>query len=290
MPHVVDVPTRWGDMDAQAHLNNGVFVDFLQEARVDFLHSGPFGYLLGEEDDPEHAHDAILVVSHQVEYRRPVVHGQRVQVELSVVSVGAARFEVAYNVTADGEVAARARTVLCVFDRRAQRIRRFTPEERAWFSERIESVEPLRELPRPPDFEVQKAFRGPLKVRWSDIDQYRHVNNVRFYDYAQEARITMMRTARAAFESTEPSENMWLVVRQDVDYLGQVRFRREPYSVLTVLERLGGSSMMLRLRLLDEETGEQFATARTVLVHTGPDGRPLPIDDRIRHAMAPYVL
>ena len=58
-------PMRWGDMDAQAHVNNAAFVDYLQEARVDFLLTGP-----------PVMHDlldtGVLVVQHQIEYLRPV--------------------------------------------------------------------------------------------------------------------------------------------------------------------------------------------------------------------------
>ena len=37
MEHLVEVALRWGDMDAQAHVNNATYVDYLQEARVDML-------------------------------------------------------------------------------------------------------------------------------------------------------------------------------------------------------------------------------------------------------------
>ena len=39
--HRYNCPLRWGDMDAQAHLNNAAFLDYLQEARVHYLLSGP---------------------------------------------------------------------------------------------------------------------------------------------------------------------------------------------------------------------------------------------------------
>lgn len=291
MPHVVDIPTRWGDMDAQAHLNNAVYVDFLQDARVDFLHSASFGHLLGGEDDPDHSGNAILVVGHRVEYLRPVVHGQKVQVRLWVESVGAARFVVAYEISADGELAVRARTVLCNFDRDAQQIRRFDPVARAAFVEAVESGDPLRELPAMPEFQAEKAFRTPLQVRWSDVDRYGHVNNVRYYDYAQEARIEMMRQLGDGLEvSDSSSDSLWLLVRQDVDYLGQLKFRTEPYSALTVVERIGGSSFSLQVRMMDEQTGTVFANARTVLVHADAQGRPTPLSDAARQALEPHLL
>ena len=36
-------PRRWGDLDAQGHVNNAVYLDHLQDARVAFLHAGRTG-------------------------------------------------------------------------------------------------------------------------------------------------------------------------------------------------------------------------------------------------------
>jgi acyl-CoA thioester hydrolase len=61
---------RWGDMDAQGHVNNAAYVDYLQEARVGFLFSGPpvLHQLL---------ESGTLVVSHQLEYLRPIMFSER---------------------------------------------------------------------------------------------------------------------------------------------------------------------------------------------------------------------
>ena len=52
-------------MDAQGHVNNAAYVDYLQEARVDFLLSG--SPVLHEMLDT-----GVVVASHQVEYLRPI--------------------------------------------------------------------------------------------------------------------------------------------------------------------------------------------------------------------------
>ena len=39
--HVEQMRMRWGDMDAQGHVNNAAYLDYLQEARVHFLLTGP---------------------------------------------------------------------------------------------------------------------------------------------------------------------------------------------------------------------------------------------------------
>jgi acyl-CoA thioester hydrolase len=37
--HSVSIPIRWGDMDAQGHVNNTVYFRYLEQARVEWLES-----------------------------------------------------------------------------------------------------------------------------------------------------------------------------------------------------------------------------------------------------------
>lgn len=35
--HFYSCPLRWSDMDAFGHVNNAVFISYLEEARIDFM-------------------------------------------------------------------------------------------------------------------------------------------------------------------------------------------------------------------------------------------------------------
>jgi acyl-CoA thioester hydrolase len=37
--HRVSVPIRWGDMDAQGHVNNTVYFQYMEQARIEWLES-----------------------------------------------------------------------------------------------------------------------------------------------------------------------------------------------------------------------------------------------------------
>lgn len=37
MRHIYSCPLRWSDMDAFGHVNNVVFLRYLEEARIDFM-------------------------------------------------------------------------------------------------------------------------------------------------------------------------------------------------------------------------------------------------------------
>jgi len=255
--HRYSCPMRWGDLDAQGHVNNAAFLDYLQEARVDWLLAGPaeMARLLDE---------GVLVVSHQLEYLAPVGFGERpLTVELWPEGVGASRFAIAYEVW-DGDVlAARARTAATPYDLAGGRLRRLTEVERAAFTAALEPAEPLRELPRVPVAEPAHRYR--LAVRWSDLDSYGHVNNVKFYDYVQEARIAVMH----ACLSWQPEE-IWVVARQDLEYRRPMAFRTTPYEVRTSVTALGRRSFTLAVDIRDPDSGDVFATARTVVVGEAP--------------------
>ncbi len=263
------VPLRWVDLDAQRHVNNAVVADYLQEARVGWLLSGPNAYLLGS---------STMVVSHQVEYLAPVLFDPHpVEVRLAVGGVGAARFTLGYTVVQGGRELARARSVLCLFDYDAGRPRRMTNAERAWFSGQSEDLEPFAPLG---SWQVaERAHCYDFVVRWSDLDPYGHVNNVRVFDFVAEARIRMNPdddTATRMHVATEQGLT-WMVARQDVDYSGQIAHRMEPYRVRSAIGRVGRTSVTIVAQVEDPLNDAVLTRTRTVLVCGDASGRPVPL-------------
>ncbi|WP_022910878.1 acyl-CoA thioesterase [Aestuariimicrobium kwangyangense] len=280
----VEVPLRWGDMDAQAHVNNGMVAEYLQEARVDFLHAAGVTEML---------ETGVVVISHQIEYLAPITYSPRpVVVDLGITHIGGARFEVAYLLSHDGVECARARSVLCPFDLASQQVRRLSAGERGWFERHRIEVEPFRDLQAPAL--LGRGVAHPLRPRWSDVDRFGHVNNVRLFDYVQEARIaasswvdpSMLRHGSSLDPAHAAEEHsLWLVARQDVEYLAQIPYRVEPYRVDTGVARLGNSSVTFAAEVVDPLAEDQvLVRARTVLVCADDEGRPkqLPATTRSR--------
>ncbi|MFZ0531150.1 MAG: thioesterase family protein [Propionicimonas sp.] len=272
------VPLRWVDLDAQGHVNNAVVADYLQEARVDWLLSGPNAGLLGS---------STMVVRHQVEYLGPVVFSLApVEVTLSVGTVGASRFQLGYTVRQDGREVARARSLLCLFDYAAGRPRRMTPGEREWFLTQATPLDPFRSLGR---WQVgPSAHSSDFVVRWSDLDPYGHVNNVRVFDFVAEARIRMNPDddGTTRMQDAAAAGLLWMVARQDVDYLGQIAHRGEPYRVRSAIGRVGRTSVTIVAQVEDPLTGAVLARTRTVLVSGDADGRPVPLPENMLAAAA----
>jgi acyl-CoA thioester hydrolase len=248
---------RWGDMDAQGHVNNAAYLDYLQEARVAFLLSGSpvLHHLLDS---------GVLVINHQLEYIRPVIfHDRPLTTNLWVDAIGGSRFSIGYEVYDGDDLATRARTGVVPFDLVSSTLRRLTPAERELLGRALAPAEPLRRLPKVPI--PAEHHRYPLTVRWSDVDSYGHVNNVKYYDYIQEARISVMKSTIG----WEP-EAVWMVVRQDLEYLRPIDFRTEPYEVGTAVVAVGGRSFTLAAEIRDPASSTVFATARTVVVGESP--------------------
>jgi acyl-CoA thioester hydrolase len=262
---------RWGDMDAQGHINNAAYLDYLQEARVDFLLSGPtpLQSLLST---------GVLVTSHQVEYLRPIEYADApLTIDLWVDSMGGSRFAIGYEVYNGHELAARARTGAVPFDLASNSLRRLSADERRLFTHWLDPAEALPALP--PVGLGRAGHRSPLSVRWSDLDSYGHVNNVKYFDYVQESRIKVM-----AETVDWGAEDVWMVVRQDLHYRRPIDFRVEPYEVCTAVSDVGNRSFKLAAEIRDPASGTVFATARTILVGSSP------MSERVKEALARWSI
>jgi acyl-CoA thioester hydrolase len=112
-------------MDAYGHVNNVVFLRYLEEARIDFLFRPDKDFKQGS-----------VVARHEIDYKRQLVHRHHpVDIELWVSQIRAASFTITYEVKDDDVVYVRASTVVVPFDFEAQRPRRITAEEREFLEE-----------------------------------------------------------------------------------------------------------------------------------------------------------
>ncbi|GGT09136.1 acyl-CoA thioesterase [Streptomyces chromofuscus] len=120
MRHIYRCPLRWADMDAYGHVNNVVFLRYLEEARIDFLFRPDKEFKQGS-----------VVARHEIDYKRQLVHRHApVDIELWVTEIRAASFTLTYEVKDGDQIYVRASTVIVPFDFEAQRPRRITAEER----------------------------------------------------------------------------------------------------------------------------------------------------------------
>lgn len=258
MRHVYECPTRWADLDLLGHVNNVVYVDYLQEARVDLVRA-----MLGPRDTD--LAEGVVVVRHEVTYLAPMAFRFRaVSIECWVTEIRAATFTMGYEVfheDDDGnrQVYLRAITVLTPYVFELERPRRISADERVALGVYLEDG--LPRAPRIAPVVRERAHHYPLHVRFSDVDAYRHVNNVKYFEYLQESRIRLV----AAITRDATIERPQFVVAQtDVDYRLPVLHRKEPYDLYSEVVRVGNRSMTVESEIADAD--RTLARARVTVV------------------------
>jgi acyl-CoA thioester hydrolase len=112
-------------MDVYGHVNNVVFLRYLEEARINFLFRPDKDFKQGS-----------VVARHEIDYKQQLVHRHEpVDIELWVTEVRVASFTLTYEVKDGDRIYVRASTVVVPFDFEHQRPRRITEEEREFLEE-----------------------------------------------------------------------------------------------------------------------------------------------------------
>ena len=283
MRHRYACPIRWADLDLLGHVNNVRYVDYLQEARVDMLRAHRWSG--SAEDATESLVDAIIVSRHEVTYRAPLLFGERpVLIECWVTDLRAGSFTLAYEVfheedpstgsgTGERTVYLEASTVLAPYRFDTESPRRLSPEERRALETYLEPTG--RERSERFTIDRERASHYPVQVRFSDVDVYRHVNNVVYFEYFQEARIRYFTELGYGAQTGRPLQVV--VARCDVDYLAPILLRQEPYDCWSQVAHVGRTSLVIESEIADRSTGSggagdrALARARVVIVFIDPE-------------------
>jgi acyl-CoA thioester hydrolase len=278
---------RWADLDMLGHVNNVVYADYLQEARVDMLR------VHARSPRTDGLAEGVLVASHQVTYLEPLLFDHDpVYVDVWVTQIRAASFTLAYEVYrehagAQRTVYLRASTLLAPYVFEHEAPRRLTPEERA----ALEAYLHPEDVLHPHAIEVSEARHTelghyPVKVRFSDLDVYGHVNNVKYFEYFQEGRVASMAKVVEAFGLQERPRVV--VAQTDITYRAPMPMRPEPYDLYLWVARVGAKSMVFDGEIIDR-AGERpvvLARSRVVLVYFDlQTGRSMVPPTQVREAM-----
>lgn len=140
----VEVPLRWGDMDAYRHINNVEMARIMEEARVAAF--GPPPAAPGAEltDAPIPLFTQLpsgtqaLVAENHIKYRAPLSYSRHpAKVEVWVEKITAASLTIEYRIydPQSGVRCVDASTVLAFFNEPTSRIVRISPEQRQLLEE-----------------------------------------------------------------------------------------------------------------------------------------------------------
>jgi acyl-CoA thioester hydrolase len=112
---------RFRDCDALGHVNNAVYLTYLEEARIAHWRATGLAARTADSAAPPDVPGVILARA-EVDYRRPAKHGDVLIVHLGIAAIGRTSFTYEYEITdGAGQVVANARTVIVRFDYTANR-------------------------------------------------------------------------------------------------------------------------------------------------------------------------
>jgi acyl-CoA thioester hydrolase len=99
---------RFRDLDALGHVNNAVFLTYIESARVAFLLD------LGAATTLEDM--SIIVARIEIDFRAPVGFGEEVEIAVHASRFGDKSFDLDYELRVGGRVVAQAKSVLVGYD------------------------------------------------------------------------------------------------------------------------------------------------------------------------------
>jgi acyl-CoA thioester hydrolase len=114
-PVVIDLPVQWGDQDAFAHVNNVVFLRWLESSRISYMSR------IGVFQLFPHRGIGPILASIKCDYRRQVTFPDTVAVGVRAARVGRTSIGLEHAIASrgQGQVVAEAAATIVVFDYRA---------------------------------------------------------------------------------------------------------------------------------------------------------------------------
>jgi acyl-CoA thioester hydrolase len=145
-------------------------------------------------------------------------------------------------------------------------------------------------------------LHAPIRIRWSDIDAYGHVNNSAMLRLLEEARVL-------AFWAPDPDEidesgsapepvidgrpgsgTMTVIAAQRLEYLASTPYFRRPLDIQLWIGRLGGASLDISYEVwspLGHEPAELYTT--TLVLVDAETNRPRRLSTAERAACEQYI-
>ena len=113
MPHIYShrLDVRFRDCDALGHVNNSVYLTYLEQAR---LHCWRELWGFGEADSPV---PGVIMARAEIDYRLPAHYGQTLEIRIALAAIGRTSFTYDYEIVDEGNrIIASARTVQVMYD------------------------------------------------------------------------------------------------------------------------------------------------------------------------------
>ena len=113
MPHIYThrLDVRFRDCDALGHVNNAVYLTYLEQARLHYWRA------LWGFGDADSTVPGVIMARAEIDYRRPAHYGQTLEIRIALAAIGRTSFTYDYEIVDEGNrLIASARTVQVMYD------------------------------------------------------------------------------------------------------------------------------------------------------------------------------
>lgn len=134
----------------------------------------------------------------------------------------------------------------------------------------------------------------PLQLRFGDEDSYGHVNNVRFLQFLEDARVLLMSTPQpgGSFMELVDADHYTLVGRQEIEYRAPLNFSTTPAAVDVWITGIGGSSFELGYAVRDRVPADGSTTSAvastTMVLVSRSTGRPVRLSENQKRILSSW--
>jgi len=101
---------RFRDLDPMGHVNNAVYMTWIENARIEYLRR------LGAFERPFAADMAMILARTVIDFRDALGFDAEVEVGVRTARLGTKSFDLEYQLRSDDKVVAEAKTVLVAYD------------------------------------------------------------------------------------------------------------------------------------------------------------------------------
>ncbi len=217
LTHTRTFRVRYYECDAYGHLNNTNYLRYMQEAAFDA--SAAAGYDMQRYESLGHLW---LARQTEIEYLRPVVYNQEVEVKTWISDLRRATCRRMYeiNLAGQGEMVARAFTDWVYLDAKDFHVSSIPPEMASvFFPEGLpDSPQPRGPFPKPPP-PPASVFTCHRRVTWQEIDTLQHVNNTVYLDYISDCGMQVIAAHGWPVQRMIAADMAILIRKHQIQYL-----------------------------------------------------------------------
>jgi acyl-CoA thioester hydrolase len=105
--HSITIGVRYRDFDTMNHVNNSVYVTYLEQARAEYF-SDVIGVPLDEAN--------IVLATLTIEYKKPIEPDEMITVTTRILNLGKSSIPMEHEIHTESDLAATSSTVIVPFD------------------------------------------------------------------------------------------------------------------------------------------------------------------------------